>query len=95
MTRPPDGALQTHYRRAIIRPRGGTGSQGSQESPVRGHLRSAEAKTRPPEVKAMEEDLQRALSRKVELHLAGRLQKRGRLSWNFIRWMTSITSSHN
>jgi len=43
---------------------------------VRGHVRGTTPAVKPPEVKAIEEDLQRTLTRKVELQTLGLKRKR-------------------
>lgn len=50
---------------------------------VRGHVRGATPAVKPPEVKAIEEDLQRNLTRKVELQTLGADAKKGWLKLEF------------
>jgi ParB family chromosome partitioning protein len=51
--------------------------------PVREHLRSAGYESKPAEVKAIEEDLQRVLARKVELQTSGASAQKGWLKLEF------------
>lgn len=50
---------------------------------VKGHTRSVVAPGKSPEVKSIEEDLQRSLARKVELHTLGAEGKKGFLKLEF------------
>ncbi len=47
------------------------------------HLRTAGYESRPPEIKTMEEELQRALTRKVEIHTAGASSQTGWIKVEF------------
>jgi ParB family transcriptional regulator, chromosome partitioning protein len=51
--------------------------------PVRSHVRAPAGQSKPPEVKAVEEDLQRILARKVELQTLGAEAKKGWLKLEF------------
>jgi len=51
--------------------------------PVRGHVRAAAGRRSRPKPKALEEDLQRSLSRKVELQTAGPTSKKGWVKLEF------------
>jgi ParB family chromosome partitioning protein len=50
---------------------------------VRGHVRNTSGPAKSPEVKSLEEELQRALSRKVELHTSAGDSKKGFLKLEF------------
>ncbi len=47
------------------------------------HLRTAGYENRPPEIKAIEEDLQRTLTRKVEVHTTGASSQKGWIKLEF------------
>jgi ParB family transcriptional regulator, chromosome partitioning protein len=49
----------------------------------REHLRAAGYESRPPETKALEEDLQHTLTRKVEIHTAGSASQKGWIKLEF------------
>jgi len=51
--------------------------------PVKGHIRAAAGQAKSPDTKALEEDLQRALSRKVELQTIGPASKKGWIKLEF------------
>jgi ParB family transcriptional regulator, chromosome partitioning protein len=57
--------------------------RAQKQVPVRGHVRKAANPAKAPEVTALEEDLQRTLTRKVELQISGPDAKKGWLRLEF------------